>query len=246
MLKKHKITQAFIFAAGRGERMRPLTDNLPKPLALVKNKAIIDYSIEKLLANNNFSKIIVNGFHLSKQISDHLKNFNNPRLVFSQEIEKIETGGGLLFAKDKIDFNQPLLIINGDILWQDGNQSDIDFICDNYFKYDCDILLGLKKIDEYFGFDQKIGDFNLDDDGTLRKDSNLDFAYVGVGVINPKILLNQYVKDFGKCFSLSKIFKLAIDENHKLKNIKGIELKGKYYHIGDIKSLEKINSQDHL
>ena len=56
-----KITQAFIFAAGRGERMKPLTDSIPKPLIKIKNKAIIDYAIEKLDQISDIKKIIING-----------------------------------------------------------------------------------------------------------------------------------------------------------------------------------------
>jgi NDP-sugar pyrophosphorylase family protein len=57
-----EITQAFIFAAGRGERMRPLTDTLPKPLVKIKNKAIIDYTIEKLDQISDIKKLSLTDF----------------------------------------------------------------------------------------------------------------------------------------------------------------------------------------
>ena len=57
-----KITQAFIFAAGRGERMRPLTDKVCKPLIKIKNKAIIDYAIEKLDAISSIKKLSSTAF----------------------------------------------------------------------------------------------------------------------------------------------------------------------------------------
>ena len=62
------ISQAFIFAAGRGERMRPITDTIPKPLVKIKNKSIIDYTIEKLNKISDIKKIIINGFYLTDQI----------------------------------------------------------------------------------------------------------------------------------------------------------------------------------
>lgn len=252
------IEQAFIFAAGRGERMRPLTDTIPKPLLKVKDQSIIDYSIHKLLKKDEFKKIFVNGFYLANQIEDHLENINSDKIVFSHELEKIETGGGLLFARDKIDFNKPLLTINGDIFWQDilpdptfngkfkvgsGITDDIDLICDEFSKKNCDILLGLKKKEEYFGYDSKIGDFEMDDDGNLTKyeDQEMKYAFVGLSVINPKILLEEFVSDFGNCFSMSKIYKKLLHENKEIKRIKGIELTGKYFHIGDVESLKKIN-----
>ena len=57
-----KITQAFIFCAGRGERMRPLTEFTPKPLLEVKNKKILDYILEKLDEIHSLEKIIINAF----------------------------------------------------------------------------------------------------------------------------------------------------------------------------------------
>jgi len=95
------ISQAFIFAAGRGERMRPITDTIPKPLVKIKNKSIIDYTIEKLNKISDIKKIIINGFYLKDQIEAHIKNLNNSKIIFSKEIEKIETGGGLILLQMK-------------------------------------------------------------------------------------------------------------------------------------------------
>jgi NDP-sugar pyrophosphorylase family protein len=86
-----KLTQAFIFCAGRGERMRPLTDSIPKPLVKINNKSILDYSLEKINKITSIKKIFINGFYLANQIEDHLKNLNNPKIIFSHEEEKIET-----------------------------------------------------------------------------------------------------------------------------------------------------------
>lgn len=227
------ISQAFIFAAGRGERMRPLTDSIPKPLVKVKNKAIIDYSIEKLDKIPSIKKIIINGFYLATQIENHIKNLHNPKIIFSCETSKIETGGGLVYAQNKFDVNQPLLLINGDILWQENGFSDILKICESYNHMDCDILLGLKKNGEILGYEGK-GDFNFDaKSGLLSKnDMVLSHVFVGVQVINPKILQ----KAPSECFSMSHYYKTL--EGSK---IKGLELDGKYFHIGDVAALEKAN-----
>ena len=77
------ISQAFIFAAGRGERMRPITDLIPKPLVKINGKAIIDYTIEKLDKIPAIKKIIINGFYLSDVLAAHIKNLNNPKIIFS-------------------------------------------------------------------------------------------------------------------------------------------------------------------
>lgn len=235
------VSQAFIFAAGRGERMRNLTDFTPKPLLRVCGKPIIDYTIEKLDKINSIKRIIINGFYLSDQLADHIKNLNNPKIVFSKEVEKIETGGGLLYAKSKFDMNLPLLTVNGDLIWQDpDNNSDISKLCDAWNEKDCDILLGLKKTQEYIGYDGKKnggGDFNLIDEKLYCLPSErMTHAYVGLQIINPKILENADKK----CFSMSYFYKSAIDEKSGLlRRVKGIELDGCYFHVGDPDSLIK-------
>ena len=236
-----EISQAFIFAAGRGERMKPLTDSIPKPLVKIKNKAIIDYSIEKLLQISSLKKIIINGFYLAEQLEAHIKNLNNPKIIFSREIEKIETGGGLLFAKDKINFDEPLLTINGDILWQEKSLiSDLELLKQawhSYQKDDVKILLGLKKKEEFLGYEGE-GDFNFDKKtGALTKfsGSKMSHVFTGLQIIDPKILFNAPQE---KCFSMSHFYKSATSANGVVKGIKGIELPGKYFHIGTVDAIK--------
>jgi len=234
-----KISQAFIFAAGRGERMRPLTDSLPKPLVKIKNKAIIDYTIEKLDAISGIKKIIINGFYLAEILEAHIKKLNNPKIIFSHEIEKIETGGGLVFASDKINFDEPLLTINGDILWQEEEGvSDIKTLCDAWDSSECEILLGLKKKEEYLGYEGNIhggGDFNLNNGNLFRfSDQPMNHVFVGLQIINPKILKNPP----GKCFSMSHFYKSTVGEGGLVHGIKGVELDGKYFHIGTVEAVK--------
>jgi MurNAc alpha-1-phosphate uridylyltransferase len=239
------ISQAFIFAAGRGERMRPITDTIPKPLVKIKNKSIIDYTIEKLNKISDIKKIIINGFYLKDQIEAHIKNLNNSKIIFSKEIDKIETGGGLIFASNEINFNEPLLTINGDVLWKDSlGISDIKNLVNTWKECDCDILLGLKKKEEFLGYDGNIhggGDFNFDQKtGNLKRFSNQEMSHVFVGlqIINPKILQQNFVKNLGKCFSMSEFYKATTQENGDVTRIKGVELSGKYFHIGTVDAIK--------
>ncbi len=238
-----KITQAFIFAAGRGERMRPLTDSTPKPLVKIKNKAIIDYTIEKLDQISGIKKIIINGFYLAEQIEERIKKLNNPKIIFSHETQKVETGGGLLFARDKIDFKQPLLTINGDVLWQENSEiSDIELICKSWNPQEHDILLGLKKTEEYLGYDGNLkggGDFFFED-GKLFKfsDKKMSHVFVGLQIINPKILLKAEKDGVGENFSMSHFYKSAVGEGGMLHRVSGVELKGKYFHIGTVDAVK--------
>jgi len=234
-----EITQAFIFAAGRGERMKPLTDTIPKPLIKINGKAIIDYAIEKLDKIPSIKKIIINGFYLADQVEEHIKKLNNPKIIFSREVEKVETGGGLVFAKDLIDFSQPLLTINGDVLWQDKDGvSDINLICKSWNPENCDILLGLKQTDDYLGYDGNNhggGDFDYFRDRLFRMpDQAMSHVFIGMQIINPKILERAPEK----CFSMSYFYKAAVGEGGLVHRIKGVEMEGKYFHIGTVDAVK--------
>jgi MurNAc alpha-1-phosphate uridylyltransferase len=235
-----KITQAFIFAAGRGQRMRPVTDLTPKPLIKIKGKSMIDYIIEKLNLLTDIEKIIVNGFYLANQIEDHLKNLQNSKIIFSHEKTKLETGGGLLFAATKLDLDQPILLINGDILWQEQNNiSDLKLIIENYDPEESDILLGLKRKEEVINSDHQIarGDFNFNPaTKELSKPQNQDLShiFIGIQVINPaKILADSPEVPF----SMNYFYKKALRENFTLSRIQGIEMSGRFFHIDSVAAI---------
>lgn len=109
--------KAMILAAGRGERLRPLTDRLPKPLLPVAGKPIIEYTIESLV-NGGFSDIVINLAYLGEKIKTALGNGSrfNARLIYSDEGETgLETAGGIIHALPLLG-DRPFLVVNGDIL----------------------------------------------------------------------------------------------------------------------------------
>ncbi|HTH75902.1 MAG TPA: nucleotidyltransferase family protein [Trinickia sp.] len=95
----HSLTTAMIFAAGRGERMRPLTDTRPKPLLEAGGKALIVWQIERL-AQAGFTTIVVNHAWLGEQIEQTLGDGSRygVRLAYSAETEALETAGGIAQA----------------------------------------------------------------------------------------------------------------------------------------------------
>jgi len=212
---KH-LQQAFIFAAGRGTRMMPLTNKIPKPLVRVNGRRIIDYSIEKILSLPLLNKLIINGFYLSEQIESYIAEINNKKIIFSKEEEKLETGGGLIFAKSHFDENLPLLLINGDVIWHSNEAlfDDISYLMDMFLSSHCNIMMGLKKKKEYFGY-KGIGDFNLNLDNNCLSKNNYDNQYCFVG------------------------YQQEINNNLESKNIKGIELPSNFFHLSTIEDIAK-------
>lgn len=116
-----KIRQAFILAGGKGERLRPLTDSIPKPLVKVLGKPILQYNIE-LLARQGVEEIILATGYLHEKIEEYFgsgKGFG-ARIRYSVEKEPLGTGGALNLCKDDLDGT--FIMMNGD------NLADFDFI----------------------------------------------------------------------------------------------------------------------
>lgn len=111
--------KAMILAAGRGERMRPLTDHTPKPLLRVGDKSLIEHLIGAL-RRNGITNIVINHAHLGEQIVQQLGDGARygVHISYSHEADgSLETGGGIFKALPLLD-SDPFLVINGDI-WTD-------------------------------------------------------------------------------------------------------------------------------
>jgi MurNAc alpha-1-phosphate uridylyltransferase len=111
--------KAMILAAGRGERMRPLTDHLPKPLIEVRGETLIGRHLRRLAAVG-IKDVVINLAHLGDQIRDALGDGGDygVRVRYTLEPEEaLETGGGILNALELLD-GDPFLVVNGDI-WTD-------------------------------------------------------------------------------------------------------------------------------
>ena len=112
--------KAMILAAGRGERLRPLTDGTPKPLLQVRGKPLIEYHLEAL-ARAGFDEIVINLSWLGEQISAHLGDGAGfgLRIAYSEEATALETAGGILQALPLL--GERFVVVNGDVF------TDYDF-----------------------------------------------------------------------------------------------------------------------
>ncbi|GLH20147.1 mannose-1-phosphate guanylyltransferase [Pseudomonas atacamensis] len=110
--------KAMILAAGKGERMRPLTLTTPKPLVRAAGVPLIEYHL-RALAAAGFTEIVINHAWLGQQIEDHLGDGSRFGLSiqYSPEGEPLETGGGIFRALSLLD-DDAFLVVNGDI-WTD-------------------------------------------------------------------------------------------------------------------------------
>lgn len=104
-----------ILAAGRGERMRPLTDSLPKPLLQVAGKSLIEYHIEALV-KAGVTDLVINHAWLGDKIEAQLGDGSQygAEIVYSREQSALETAGGIIKAL-KLLGDEPFIVLNGDI-----------------------------------------------------------------------------------------------------------------------------------
>jgi N-acetyl-alpha-D-muramate 1-phosphate uridylyltransferase len=172
--------KAMILAAGRGERMRPLTDHTPKPLLTVAGKPLIEHTIGQLVSAG-FTDIIINHAHLGQQIEDKLGNGNHlgANIVYSPEGEQaLETAGGIINALPLLG-NEPFLVVNGDIA------TDFPFTGLKNVSVD---LAHIVLIDNPPHHTQ--GDFALDSSGKVTENGNQRYTFSGIGLYQPALFSN--------------------------------------------------------
>jgi MurNAc alpha-1-phosphate uridylyltransferase len=172
---------AFILAAGRGERMRPLTDTTPKPLLQVGGKRLIEWHLQAL-AQAGVLRVVINTAHLAECFEPALGDGARYGLSirYSREVERLETGGGLLNALPLID-SPRFLLVNGDVF------CDVDYAQFALAPNDLAQLLLVDNPPQHLR-----GDFHLD--GTRVYDQPAQHAdaprltYAGIGLFDARLL----------------------------------------------------------
>jgi N-acetyl-alpha-D-muramate 1-phosphate uridylyltransferase len=167
--------RAMILAAGRGERLRPQTDTVPKPLFEVGGKSLLEHHLEKL-AQAGFGEIVINLAHLGGMIRDRLGNGSawNLNIHYSQEPPgALGTGGGIQQALPLLG-EAPFAVINGDVF--------TDYPLARLRAIKCDYAhLVLIANPEH----NKNGDFALQT-GRIDPDGQPCYTFSGIGVYHPR------------------------------------------------------------
>ncbi len=171
---------ALIFAAGRGERMRPLTDTTPKPLLAVSGKPLIVWHLEKLAAAG-VNYVVINTSHLAEQFPAALGDGSRwgLRIRYAYEGgEPLETGGGMLNALPLLG-DAPFIAISGDI-WTDADFTTLPLEPTG--------LAHLLLVDNPPHHPD--GDFALDAQGLVHDTGTARLTFSGIGVYRPQLLRN--------------------------------------------------------
>ena len=187
--------ELMIFAAGFGNRMRPLTADLPKPLVLVAGQSLLDRTLA-LAHVAGISKVIVNTHYLAHKIHDHLQD-QPVRIIHEPEI--LDTGGGLKNARPLFR-GAKAFTSNGDAIWSGPNPFSTLAL---HWQDKCDALLLCAPISQIHGR-LAPGDFAVSNDGKITRGG--DWVYLGVQIIRLGAL-NEITE---KVFSLNVIWDLLM------------------------------------
>ena len=221
---------AIILAAGRGERMLPLTERIPKPMLIISGSTILDRAIGHLF-KTGIKKIVINTCHLASNIEEHITALNDSRLLLSSEKDPLETGGGVKKALPLLG-KEAFYVINGDSVWVDGMKSPLLRLAESWNPEIMDVLLMLAPMSVVNNF-HGLGDFTMDQLGRLsrRLEKNVaPFSYMGISIINPAIFTDAP----DGAFSLNWAYDQAIKSNR----LYGVVHDGLWYHISTPTDLE--------
>jgi MurNAc alpha-1-phosphate uridylyltransferase len=216
--------KAMILAAGRGERMRPLTDHTPKPLLKVGGKSLIVWHIERLAAAG-FKDIVINHAHLGEQIEVALGNGSQwgVRIQYSPEKIALETAGGIANAMPLLE-NSPFLVVNGDVY------TDIDFGALRLAPPNLAHLVMVNNLPQHAA-----GDFTLCN-GKLSVEGTEKLTFSGVGIYEPGLFAGIVRGDAAK---LAPLLKVAMAQGL----VSGTHHQGAWHDIGTPERLQALDSQ---
>lgn len=214
-----------ILAAGRGERMRPLTDHTPKPLLPVAGKPLIVHTINQLVAAG-FSDIVINHAHLGKQIEDHLEDGKSlgASIMYSPEgDEALETAGGIVNALPLLGDNG-FLVVNGDVA------TDFPFATLHNVSVDLAYLVLVDNPGHHIQ-----GDFGLNGKGRVIEEAAQKFTFSGIGLYHPR-LFNGVPPGKSK---LAPLLRAAMKEN----KVTGEHYSGFWMDVGTPERLQELDSR---
>ena len=215
--------KCMLLAAGLGERLRPLTEKIPKPLIEVAGKPLIEYHLNNL-KKAGFKEVVINLSYLGEMIKEHLGDGTKFGLQIDYSHEgdtPLETAGGIIHALPKLG-DRPFLVLNTDI-W-----------CNHSLSF---ANLSKHKLAHLVLVDNPTHNLNGDfayEFGNIHNQGTHYLTYSGIGIYSPKLFENFSAQKL----PLAPILRNAIDKGQ----ISAEYFSGKWFDIGTKKRLEKADS----
>ncbi len=229
-----KIKTAMILAAGRGTRMRHLTDTLPKPALPVCGKPILGHLVDHI-KEYGIPEVVVNTCYLADKIKAVLNEQSGVSFVFSDEETALETGGGVKNALPLLlpTGNEGFFVMNGDPLWDEPTTSLLTQLSEKWNPETMDVLLAVIPLSQKHG-DTDDGDFFIESGRLRRKrpgESNIPYRFVGVQILHPRV----FETTPNGPFSLRDVYDAAQEKGR----LAHVIFDGRWFHVSSPESIEE-------
>ncbi len=217
------LTHAMVLAAGLGTRMRPLTDDKPKPLLPLEGRSLLHHAMDRL-RDAGAAHTIVNAHWFADQVTEAVAAHDAPGRVVLREKVLLETGGGVTNALPHLG-DAPFGVVNGDAFWLDGPTPALRRLAAAFDPEEMDALLLLVRTSQVDG-EVGRGDFLLDPMGRVRRPKEREIApylFGGVQILSPGLFEGAPAGPF----SLNAIYDRAIESGRLF----GLVHDGAWFHL---------------
>lgn len=220
--------KAFILAAGFGTRLKPYTDDRPKPLVEINGKSILMRALDHL-EEAGVKEVVINTHYMAEKITDHLKSRTSPHIHFSHEDEILETGGGMKKALHYFG-EEPFYAINGDALWT-SHSNALHQLYKNWDESKMDSIILLQDVSK-MSLTKGIGDYDLDANQKVARSESQTGRYMFTGI---RLHCSKMFKNTPDgAFSYLQ----CMDRAQAQGRLYGTVHDGSWYHISTPKDLE--------
>jgi len=226
------IDTAMVLAAGYGKRMRPLTEELPKPMIRLVGRPLIDHALGRL-AEAGVREAVVNVHYRAEALEAHLRARSEPpAITISDEREALlDTGGGAKKALGGLG-RDGFFILNSDSVWTERGTSNLARLAAIWDAEAMDSLLLLAEARASLGYDGP-GDFHMDEHGRLVRRApgpSAPLVFAGVSIAHPRLFADSPEG----AFSLNSLWDRAMTRGRLF----GARLQGEWMHVGTPQALE--------
>jgi|SRR5579859_3299636 len=250
-----------VLAAGYGTRLKPLTDRVPKPLVPVAGKPMIQYALEKLQAYG-IQEVVINVSHLKEQLTAWLAERKEIAVRLSEETEPLETGGGLKKAVPLLG-DEPVFVINSDIIWTDelqqpspspprsggegrgevanfqnsmDSETALERLARHWDKTKMDFLLLVQSKAQAVGHDKGEDHLFIKPGNTIEwNERDKPYIIAGIGIFHPRVLGGA---PDGK-FSVKILWRQALAQNRLF----CLPHHGRWFQTGTLADIKKAEEQ---
>lgn len=226
--------KAMVLAAGLGKRLRPLTDDIPKPLLQVAGKPLIDWTLDQL-EQADIDDIYINAYYRSEKLRAHVEQRERSRIHFIAEEELMGAGGAIQSTIPQLG-PDPFFVLNSNIIWINKGRSAFERLADYWDNDKMDILTLIVDKATLPWFKGK-GDFSVEDtDYRLRRlSSGQESPIVGTGIylIHPRAF--KEMPD--GAFPLT----VVLDEASRNGRLFGLKHQGEWYGITTVHDYQNVN-----